>query len=190
MIWLFVIFPVIIIYVMKRLFLTYFTHKYFLSCDSSCKMHMVVITEVLVLLDAKRTICLRVIVRLEKCYLNLKMAWLLVADRLDWAHTDTHAHTPPYKHLFGLQRMVWKRENIQCAEVMWTKIPWSQRKMGRLVGDEIHLKLQYNQGVQNYISEPRICRILNQMGDSSRWPHWMHVRWKQFKEKVQFQKIQ
>lgn len=138
----------------------------------------------------QRTICLRVRVRLEKFYLNLKMAWLLVADRLDWAHTDTHAHTPPYKHLFGLQRMVWKRENIQCAEVVWTKIPWSQRKMGRLVGDEIQLKLQYNQGVQNYISESRICRILNQMGDSSRWPHWMPVRWKQFKEKVQFQKIQ
>ncbi len=73
--------------------------------------------------------------------------------------------------------MVWKRENIQWAAVVWTKLPcWCQRRMGRLVRDDrkatvTQITTRYNQGMQNTISERTTHRILKQMGYSSRRPH-------------------
>ncbi len=78
--------------------------------------------------------------------------------------------------------MVWKRENIKWAAVVWTKIPcWCQRRMGRLVRDDRKTTVtrknhsfkttRYNQGVQNTISEHTTRRTLKQMGYSSRRPH-------------------
>ncbi len=71
--------------------------------------------------------------------------------------------------------MVRKRENIQWAAVVWTKIPyWCQRRMGRLVRDDrkatvTQITTRYNQGMQNTISE---CTTRwTQMGYSSRRPH-------------------
>ncbi len=71
--------------------------------------------------------------------------------------------------------MIRKRENIQQAAVVWTKIPcWCQSRMGRLVRDDrkatvTQITTRYNQGMQNTISEHTTCRTLNQMG--YRRPH-------------------
>ncbi len=73
--------------------------------------------------------------------------------------------------------MVWKRENIQWAAVVWMKMPcWCQRRMGRLVRDDrkttvTQITSRYNQGMQNTISEHTTHRTLKQMGSSSRRPH-------------------
>ncbi len=72
--------------------------------------------------------------------------------------------------------MVRKRENIQRAVVVWTKMPcWCQRRMGRLVRDDrkatvTQITTRYNQGMQNTISERTTRRTLKQMGYSSRRP--------------------
>ncbi len=73
--------------------------------------------------------------------------------------------------------MVRKRENIQWAAVVWTKIPcWCQRRLGRLVRDDrkatvTQITTRYNQGMQNSISERTTRRTLKQIGYSSRRPH-------------------
>ncbi len=73
--------------------------------------------------------------------------------------------------------MVRKRENIQWAAVVWTKMPcWCQRRMGRLVRDDRKATVtqktsRYNQGMQNTISERTTRRTLKQMDYSSRRPH-------------------
>ncbi len=75
--------------------------------------------------------------------------------------------------------MVRKRENIQWATVVWTKMPFDvrgQRRMGRLVRDYIkatvtQITTRYNQAMQNTISERTTRRTLKQMGSSSRRPH-------------------
>ncbi len=73
--------------------------------------------------------------------------------------------------------MVRKRENIQWAAVVWTKMPcWCQRRMGRLVRDDrkatvTQITTRYNQGMQNTISERTTRRTLKQMGYSSKRPH-------------------
>ncbi len=73
--------------------------------------------------------------------------------------------------------MVRKRENIQWAAVVWTKMPcWCQRRMGRLVRDDrkatvTQITTRYNQGIQNTISERTTRRTLKQMGYSSRRQH-------------------
>ncbi len=73
--------------------------------------------------------------------------------------------------------MVRKRENIQWAAVVWTKMPfWRQRRMGRLVRDDrkatvTQITTRYNQSMQNSISEHTTRRTLKQMGYSSRRPH-------------------
>ncbi len=75
--------------------------------------------------------------------------------------------------------MVRKRENIQWAAVVWTKMPfWCQRRRGRLVCDDRKAKVtqittRYYQDMQNTISEHTTCRTLKQMGYSSRRPHRM-----------------
>ncbi len=75
--------------------------------------------------------------------------------------------------------MIRKRENIQWAAVVWTKMPcWCQRRMGRLVRDDrkatvTQITTRYNQGMQNTISEHTTRRTLKQMGYSSRKPHWV-----------------
>ncbi len=73
--------------------------------------------------------------------------------------------------------MVRKRENIQWAAVVGTKMPyWCQRRMGRLLRDYrkatvTQITTHYNQGMQNTISERTTRRTLKQMGYSSRRPH-------------------
>ncbi len=73
--------------------------------------------------------------------------------------------------------MVRKRENIQWAEVVWTKMPcWCQMRMGRLVRDDrkatvTQITTRYNQGMQNTFSERTTRRTLKQMGYSSRKPN-------------------
>ncbi len=73
--------------------------------------------------------------------------------------------------------MVWKRENIQWAAVVWMKMPcWCQRRLGRLVRDDrkatvTQITTRYNQGMQNTISEHTTRRTLKQMDSSSRRPH-------------------
>ncbi len=83
--------------------------------------------------------------------------------------------------------MVWERENMQWAAVVWTKMPcWCQRRMGRLVRDDrkatvTQITTRYNQGIQNSISEHTTIQntisehttrwTLKQMGSSSRRPH-------------------
>ncbi len=74
--------------------------------------------------------------------------------------------------------MVRKRENIQWAAVVWTKMPcWCQRRLGRLVRDDrkatvTQITTRYNQSIQNTISEHTTRRTLKQMGySSSRRPH-------------------
>ncbi len=70
-----------------------------------------------------------------------------------------------------------KRENIQWATVVWTKMPgWCQRRLGRLVRDDrkatvTQITTCYNQGMQNTISKHTTHRTLKQMGYSSRRPH-------------------
>ncbi len=81
-----------------------------------------------------------------------------------------------HKHLYGLQRMVWKRENIQWAAVVGMKIPcWCQRRMGRLFRDDRKATVTKNHSLQpryaEYISERTTRRTLKQMGYSSRRPH-------------------
>ncbi len=71
--------------------------------------------------------------------------------------------------------MVRKRENIQWAAVVWTKMP-SQTRMGRLVRDDrkatvTQITTRFNQSMQNTISEHTTRRTLKQMGYSSRRPH-------------------
>ncbi len=78
--------------------------------------------------------------------------------------------------------MVWKRENIQWASVVWMKMPcWCQRRMDRLVRDDrkatvTQITIRYNQGVQNTVSERKTPRTLKQMGSSSRRPHRVPLR--------------
>ncbi len=73
--------------------------------------------------------------------------------------------------------MFRKRENIQRAAAVWTKMPcWCQRRMSRLVRDDrkttvTQITTHYNQGMQNAISECTTLRTLKQMGYSSRRPH-------------------
>ncbi len=73
--------------------------------------------------------------------------------------------------------MVWKRENIQWAAAVWTKMPcWCQRRMVRLVRDDrkttvTQITTHYNQDIQNTISEHKTPRTLKQMSYSSRRPH-------------------
>ncbi len=73
--------------------------------------------------------------------------------------------------------MVWKRENIQWAAVVWMKMPcWCQRRMGRLVRDDrkatvTQITTRYNQDLQNTISEHTTHQTLKQMGSSSRRLH-------------------
>ncbi len=68
--------------------------------------------------------------------------------------------------------MVRKRENIQRAAVVWTKIPcWCQRRMGRLVRDDKKATVTQITPLQNTISERTTNRILKQMGYSRRRPH-------------------
>ncbi len=74
--------------------------------------------------------------------------------------------------------MVWKRENIQWATVVWKCLVdvRGQRRMGRLVRDDrkatvTQINTRYNQGMQNTISEHTTHRTLKQMGSSSRRPH-------------------
>ncbi len=73
--------------------------------------------------------------------------------------------------------MVWKRENIQWAAVVWMKMPcWCQRRMDKLVRDDrkatvTQITTRYNQGMKNTISECTTRRTLKQMDYSSRRPH-------------------
>ncbi len=73
--------------------------------------------------------------------------------------------------------MVRKRENIQWAAVVWTKMScWCQRRMDRLVRDDrkttvTQITTRYNQVMQNTISEHTTHRTLKQMDYSSRRPH-------------------
>ncbi len=91
-----------------------------------------------------------------------------------------------------LQRMVWKRENIQWATVVWTKMPcWCQRRMVRLVRDDrkatvTQITTRYNQHMQNTISERTTRRTLKQMGYSSRRPHRVLLSAKNRKRRIQF----
>ncbi len=78
--------------------------------------------------------------------------------------------------------MVWKRENIQWAAVVWMKMScWCQRRMGRLVRDDrkatvTQITTRYNQDLQNTISEHTTRRTLKQMDSSSRRPHRVPIR--------------
>ncbi len=78
--------------------------------------------------------------------------------------------------------MVWKRENIQWAAVVWMKMPcWCQRSKGRLVRDDrkttvTQITTRYNQDLQNTISEHTIHQTLKQMDSSSRRPHRVPLR--------------
>ncbi len=73
--------------------------------------------------------------------------------------------------------MVWKRENIQRAAVVWMKMSCrGQRRMVRLVRDDrkatvTQITTRYNQDMQNTISERTTHWTLKQMGYSSRRPH-------------------
>ncbi len=88
--------------------------------------------------------------------------------------------------------MVRKRENIQWAAVLWTKMPWCQRRMGRLVRDDrkatvTQITTRYNQGMQNTISERTTRQTLKKMGYSSRRPHRvLLLSAKNRKRKLQF----
>ncbi len=75
--------------------------------------------------------------------------------------------------------MVWKRENIQWAAVVWMIMPcWCQRseENGQTVRDDrkttvIQITTRYNQDTQNTISEHTTHQTLKQMDSSSRRPH-------------------
>ncbi len=89
--------------------------------------------------------------------------------------------------------MVRKREHIQWAAVVWTKMPfWGQRRTGRLVRDDRKATVtqkttRYNQGMQNTISEHTTCRTLKQMVYSSRRPHRvLLLSAKNRKQRIQF----
>ncbi len=74
--------------------------------------------------------------------------------------------------------MVRKRENIQWAAVVWTKMPcWCQRRMGRddIKATVTQITTCYIQDMQNTISEHTTRRTLKQMGYSSRKPHWLSL---------------
>ncbi len=75
--------------------------------------------------------------------------------------------------------MVWKRENIQWAAVVWRNVLLMSEvrgRMGRLVRDDrkttvTQITTRYNQVMQNTISEHTTHRTLKQMDSSSRRPH-------------------
>ncbi len=116
------------------------------------------------------------------CWFHQHM-WMLVPDGLVWIfhklliYWDFHAQ-PSLGFTENGQR---KKENIQWAAVVWTRMPcWCQRRMGRLVRDDrkttvTQITTRYNQGVQNTISEHTTRRTLKQMGYSSRRPHRVPV---------------
>ncbi len=74
-------------------------------------------------------------------------------------------------------RELSKKENIQWAAFVWTKMPcWGQKRMCRLVRDDrkatvTQLTPRYHQDMQNTISEHTTRRTLKQMGYSNRRPH-------------------
>ncbi len=80
--------------------------------------------------------------------------------------------------------MVWKRENIQRAAVVWMKCfvdVRGQRRIDRLDRDDrkttvTQITTRYNQGMQNTISEHTTHRTLKQMHSSSRRPHRVPLR--------------
>ncbi len=64
-----------------------------------------------------------VFVKLGFKWLNVE--WLFVPDGLVWVFQKLLIYCDFHE---GLQRMVWKRENIQWAAVVWTKmLCWCQR---------------------------------------------------------------
>ena len=72
----------------------------------------------------------------------------------------------------GLQRTVWKRENIQWKCLVDVR---GQRRMGRLVPDDrkatgTQISTRSNPGMQNTISERTARGTLKKMGCSSRRP--------------------
>ncbi len=95
------------------------------------------------------------------------MEWLFVPDGLVWvfkkllSYWDFHAQPS-----VGFTDNGPKRENIQWAAVVWTKMPcWCQRRMGRLVRDDrkatvTQITTPYYQGMQKTISERTTCRTL------------------------------
>ncbi len=76
--------------------------------------------------------------------------------------------------------MVWKRENIQWAAVVWMKMScWCKRsEENGLVRDDRKATVTQitNQGLQNTISEHTTRRTLKQMCSSSRRPHRVPLR--------------
>ncbi len=92
--------------------------------------------------------------------------------------------------------MVQKRENIQWAAVVWTKMPcWCQRRIDRLVRDDrkatlAQITTRYKQGMQNTISEHTTHRTLKQMDYSSRRPHRVSLlSAKNRKRRLQFPQV-
>ncbi len=104
------------------------------------------------------------------------------ADLLGFSHTT----------ISGLQRMVKKRENIQWAAVVWTKIPgWCQRRIGRLGREDrkatvTQIISRYNLGMQNTISEHTTHRTLKQMSCSRRPHRVLLLSDKNRKRRIQF----
>ncbi len=122
------------------------------------------------------------------------MEWLLVSDGLVWVfqklliYWDFHAQPS-----LGFTENGPKRENIQWAAVVWTKMPcWCQRRMGRLVRDDrkatvTQITTRYNQGMQNTISERTTRRTLKQLNYSRRRPHRVSLlSAKNRKQRLQF----
>ncbi len=81
--------------------------------------------------------------------------------------------------------MVWKRENIQWAAVVWIQnvllMSEVRGEWDRLVRDDrkttvTQITTRYNQDLQNTISEHTTRRTLKQMGSSSRRPHRVLLR--------------
>ncbi len=76
----------------------------------------------------------------------------------------------------GIFREWSEKEKISCERQFKMKMPWCQRRIGRLVRDDrkttvTQITTRYNQGMQNSISEHTTRRTLKQMGYSSRRPH-------------------
>ncbi len=109
----------------------------------------------------------------------LNVEWLLV--QTDWSEYFRNCWSTgifTHNHLLGLQRMVWKRENIQWAAVVWMNMScWCQRteENGLVRNDRkttvTQITTRYNQDLQNTISGHTTHRTLKQMGSSSRRPH-------------------
>ncbi len=102
------------------------------------------------------------------------------ADLLGFSHTTISENGP-------------KREHIQWAAVVWTKMPcWCQRRIGRQFRDDrkatvTQITTHYNQGMQNTISEHTTHQTLKQIGYSSRRPHRvLLLSAKNRKQKLQF----